>query len=211
MILTCPDCSTRYHVDPASLGAGGRTVRCAHCGNRWTARPPDDTPQVVEFIKPAGPPRRPGGPGERPRDPGARSLVPWLLAALVILVLAGAVIARNEVAQIFPASAAVYQTLGLPVTLRLDLQFENVTSERLEERGLSILVVEGEVVNQADAARSVPPIKISLLDGSGRELQHELFEAEDTRLTPGARTSFSARVVNPVEQARNFSVTFDLE
>lgn len=211
MILTCPDCSTRYHVDPTSLGAGGRTVRCAHCGNRWTARPPDDTPQVVDFVKPASPPRRPGPPSERPKEPASRSLVPWLLAALVILVLAGAVIGRNEIAQLFPASAAVYQTLGLPVTLRLDLQFENVTSKRLEERGLTILVVEGEVVNLAGAARSVPPIKITLLDDGGRQLQHELFEADDPRLGPGARTSFSARVVNPTERARNFSVTFDLE
>lgn len=210
MILTCPDCSTRYHVDPTSLSAGGRKVRCANCGHRWSARPPEDAPQVVDLAVAADAPRRPGAVIGADQDRGSRNLIAWLALVLVVLVLAGAVIGRNEIAQVLPASAGVYQTLGLPVTLRLDLKLENVTSERLEERGLSILVVQGEIVNRAGAARDVPPIKVTLLDDSGRQLQHELFEADDARLAPDQRTSFSARLVNPTEQARNFSVTFDL-
>lgn len=212
MILTCPDCSTRYHVDSASLGARGRAVRCANCGSRWTARPPDDTPHLVEFV-PADPPkphRRPGGRIEAPPASGSNSLVGWLVAMLVVLLAAGAVIGRNEIVATFPASAGVYQTLGLPVTMNLDLQFENVTSERISERGISILVVEGEVVNRSDQVRAVPPVRITLLDDGGRQLQHELFQAGQTRLEPEARTTFTARVVNPTEQARNFSITFNL-
>ncbi|HEX6145049.1 MAG TPA: DUF3426 domain-containing protein [Geminicoccaceae bacterium] len=212
MILTCPDCSTRYHVDTASLGPQGRAVRCANCGSRWTARPPDDTPHVVGFLPATSPKphRRPGSRADAPPAAGSNSLVGWLLAMLVVLVAAGAVIGRNEIVAAFPASAGVYQKLGLPVTMKLDLQFENVTSERISERGISILVVEGEVVNRSDQVREVPPVRITLLDDGGRQLQHELFEAEDTRLEPDARTAFTARVVNPTEQARNFSITFNL-
>ncbi len=38
MILTCPECASRYFVDDSKVGAAGRVVRCAACGNRWTAR-----------------------------------------------------------------------------------------------------------------------------------------------------------------------------
>jgi hypothetical protein len=48
------------------------------------------------------------------------------------------------------------------------------------------------------------------LDSRGRELQEELFQAKEQHLEPGAKTSFSGRVVNPAERARNFSISFEL-
>jgi predicted Zn finger-like uncharacterized protein len=216
MILTCPQCSTRYHVDPTSLGAPGRMVRCASCGNRWRATPPADTPRVVEFqpAAPAGAAPRMWPVVASPEPTGGRgsaSLVAWLLGVLVILLVACAVIGRNEIVAGFPASAAIYQKLGLPVTLQLGLQFEGVVSRRVEEGGIAVLVVEGSIVNVTDLSRPVPAVSITLLDGSGRELQQELFQALESELAGGAKTSFSARLVNPAEQARNFSVTFAVD
>ena len=42
MIVTCPACATRFLVDPAALGPGGRTVRCARCAETWFQAPPPD-------------------------------------------------------------------------------------------------------------------------------------------------------------------------
>ncbi|WP_419317393.1 DUF3426 domain-containing protein [Caulobacter sp. ErkDOM-E] len=43
MILTCPECASRYFVDDSKVGAAGRVVRCASCGHRWTARNEEST------------------------------------------------------------------------------------------------------------------------------------------------------------------------
>ena len=39
MQITCPNCSTSYQVTAASIGAAGRSVRCARCKNKWFVSP----------------------------------------------------------------------------------------------------------------------------------------------------------------------------
>jgi predicted Zn finger-like uncharacterized protein len=214
MILTCPECSTRYHVDPASVGASGRTVRCATCSHRWLAEPPADAPKTIELgpAAPAAMPRMsPVVTPDQARGRGSASLAGWLVGVLVVLVVASAVIGRNEIVAGFPASTAVYQKLGLSVTPQLGLHFEGVVSKRLKEGGVAVLVVEGAIVNLSEQQRPVPPIRVTLLDGGGRRLQQELFRAKETQLDAGGKTRFSGRLVNPAEQARNFSVTFEVD
>ena len=46
MLIICPSCSTSYTIEPGSLGAAGRTVRCVRCKNTWFA---DATSAVPEM------------------------------------------------------------------------------------------------------------------------------------------------------------------
>jgi predicted Zn finger-like uncharacterized protein len=43
MHIICPHCTTSYAIDLATLGAGGRTVRCSRCKEVWLAKPEDAT------------------------------------------------------------------------------------------------------------------------------------------------------------------------
>jgi predicted Zn finger-like uncharacterized protein len=58
MHIVCPHCATSYAVDPASLGAAGRTVRCSRCKETWLARPEDviepaTAPAMAEAGRPS--------------------------------------------------------------------------------------------------------------------------------------------------------------
>ena len=42
MILTCPDCATKFTIKPEAIGSNGRTVRCSQCEATWfVAADPD--------------------------------------------------------------------------------------------------------------------------------------------------------------------------
>ncbi|MGI9509168.1 MAG: zinc-ribbon domain-containing protein [Geminicoccaceae bacterium] len=220
MILTCPNCSSRYHVDAAAFQHKARKVRCASCGHRWKAQPPVDEPQPadLELAAPAETPkeqvraaaaatavrRRGGEPAKTSSSP-----VGWMLGVgVVVLLLVSAVIGRNGIVGKFPAAAAVYQSVGLTVDQDFGLEFKDVTLDWQREGGAFVLVVEGEIVNLSEANQVIPPVRMAILDSEGRELQHEVFEIGEGELSAGNRVNFSGRLVDPIEQGENFRLTF---
>ncbi|MSP52232.1 MAG: hypothetical protein EXQ91_07565 [Alphaproteobacteria bacterium] len=45
MIITCPNCETRFNIDPAVLQPSGRAVKCMRCAHTWTERPARERPR----------------------------------------------------------------------------------------------------------------------------------------------------------------------
>ena len=54
MILACPECKSRYVVNPTALLPSGRTVRCAKCSHSWFQEKPDDDVKIVPPEQPEG-------------------------------------------------------------------------------------------------------------------------------------------------------------
>lgn len=54
MHIICPHCTTSYAINPATLGAAGRTVRCSRCKETWLARP-EDAIEMAEAMPAATP------------------------------------------------------------------------------------------------------------------------------------------------------------
>jgi len=56
MFIVCPHCTTSYAIDLATLGAAGRSVRCARCKEVWLAHPADavEAPAPMHAMAEAG-------------------------------------------------------------------------------------------------------------------------------------------------------------
>jgi predicted Zn finger-like uncharacterized protein len=59
VILTCPQCSTRYQTDAAKFQPAGRNVRCAKCGHVWHQDAPAPEPDLDSDIIAAEAPPEP--------------------------------------------------------------------------------------------------------------------------------------------------------
>src|SRR5712691_897654 len=150
MIVTCPDCTTRYLVDPRSLGSAGRVVRCAHCGKTWHQTPPEDFPLSLDvpIAEPAPTPAE-TRPQQLPALPQRRGMrwatIGWIV--LLVAVLSGAVavsvVERDEVIAMWPPAERLYKMVGRPTTPTwAGLQLRNTTPVSTTENGVKTLVIE---------------------------------------------------------------------
>ena len=209
MIITCPGCQTRFRLKPASLGDAGRTVRCSSCGERWFVEPFTEAPPhpLGAGRKPDDAPAAEGEPV--PDRAASRSaLALWLLATLVVLLLAAALAGRNEIAARLPAAVPLYQRLGLPVDLPLGVEFRELSSLQRLDEGRKVLVVSGEIANVSGQQRVLPPIRVALLDADREELDFGLFDPPQPELGPGGLARFEVELGEPPSEASNFTVSF---
>ena len=232
MIVVCPQCSTRYLVDPRALGAEGRRVRCAQCSHMWHHKPPAEALAEVETVAPQPAPEpaprvhRAEPQLDRPtldEEPEHRIQLPalaqprrrpWVVVAwLLLLVLVGAaaggaVWERDAVIRTWPPSARLYALFGLAVPQPADVLKVTAQARRDEENGVPRLVVDGEVTNISPDAQSVPKLKVELTDAGNHVVQSWSFDVSAERLLPGASVPFTTSVARPSDAATGMSVTF---
>ena len=72
MIITCPECATRYDVDDERFSSAGRSVRCTACGEAWFVPAPE--PIDVDPIEELTPAKRApqGASDSKPKRRGVR-------------------------------------------------------------------------------------------------------------------------------------------
>ncbi|MBK9081071.1 MAG: zinc-ribbon domain-containing protein [Rhizobiales bacterium] len=219
MLTVCPTCSSAYEVDDAHVARGAQ-VRCSFCHDVWRLEAPRPQARCAPTIDVEAsaarsgpepypfdetPARRASSPPPAPRAVSLaprRALVGLLAAAAVSAALAG----REAVVARAPVAARFYAAIGLPVNLS-GVEFRNVKSVVAEENGARILAVTGEVANLRDRTTPLPPLRVSVHGGDGRQIYVWTAEAPKSKLAAGETTSFRTRLAAPPDKARDVRVT----
>lgn len=234
MILTCPECATRYFVPDDKVGPDGRTVKCSSCGNRWTAH---GEPALELFVD-AHEGATVRGPADAVADEQSVSALPgeelprvfrqkadtdrkvreavttgivWAgMAVALMAMVATAIVFRVHVVQLWPGSAAAYASVGLPVN-RLGLTIENIHAEAALQDGHAALAVRGVIRNVEDRAVAAPALRVTLFNKSRKVVAVKLAAPAEPMIPPGGVRHFVVTLLDPPTTAADLEVAFDLE
>jgi predicted Zn finger-like uncharacterized protein len=129
------------------------------------------------------------------------------LIVLLSALLLGALNWRAGVVRHFPQTASLFAAIGLPVNLR-GLYFENVRSAAEVHDGVTVLVVEGTIVNLTTRTLEVPRLRLSLRNGAGHEVYAWTALPPKGTLGSGNGLPFRARLASPPPEGRDVIVRF---
>jgi len=132
--------------------------------------------------------------------------LPVLIVAMVAVLL-GALNWRATVVRRFPQTASLYAAIGLPVNLR-GLFFQDVKSRSEVENGVTVLVIEGTIVNLTTRTLDVPRLRFALRNVSGHEVYAWSAQPAKPTLGSGNGLPFRARLASPPSDGRDVIVRF---
>ena len=213
MILSCPDCHTRFAIDAAHLAPDGRRVKCGKCAHVWyesMPEPEEDSPIPIE-VTPYDPEEDSRGarrnvPALRQLRSGRGARTAWIVsAALLVAILAVLWFGRGPIALAVPQAEALYASIGIdafpPPGEGLEVEF-NVSAAD------GMLALKGEVINVSNGARDIPELFVVISDADNKTLKSWSFTIDAIRLGPGERASFTSETEEIPATAANVSVLF---
>lgn len=234
MILTCPSCATRYYADDGSIGANGRSVRCAACTHSWFIEPqlvlsdaglpaPDAEPPLtrerVERMRRAAAtanatPLSAAGKfraqqAERQRKDRVRAaIIAWSATGVALAATTTSAVAfREDVARVWPKTASAYAAVGLDVNI-YGLEFVDLQVEHVYDGPEPVLVVRGAVSNLGHDDRPAPVLRFGLRNARSAEIQHVLARMTSPHIPAGGAAPFEIRIENASMDAADLEATF---
>lgn len=220
MIITCPECKTRYMIKSEKLGLDPKSVRCAKCKHQWMVNP---NPLAEENIeKPPLPPMaRLDAPSlqEQQKTLNERirkrnNIFFAFLASFMFVLLISLVIFKQNVVEKYPALTSVYELVGFTIE-ESENQFAGLVIqgvERSEDKAvdMTVLSFNGKVKNTSDIEVPVPDVRVQLFDEDGILLDEWKAQPEHKTLKPGEVTTWSCRFYDPpLNQISQFKTFFE--
>ncbi len=241
MIISCPECSGRFRVDPSALGAGGRRVRCSKCAHTWLQSPPDSEAEpapaadpepttedeiaaadgAIDWDAPAHlddddapvrSQRRSAAVAAAGPTRGWPAVIAWAALVAVVGGLAAALLEFHDtIMDTWPETAKFYDQLDLAQP-GFGLVLAAPRARQTTIEGATALVIEGRIENPTSRQRKVPKmLRLRLLDENRRELQTRTFESPVRRLMPEQSATYRFELKDPAENRDVLFISFAVE
>jgi len=212
MLIVCPSCASEYTIDPAKLGAEGRTVRCAICRDTWfvpgieqaggEADSPQDTAEAVETAPPPAPEVK-----AQPRPRRKRRLVAGfavVAGVLAVLALLSSRPVQTSAAALVRHAAAFAGSVGT----KPKVEFREVTAELIGSEPERVLVVVGEIANSSEGEAQLSPLEFSVRNAADQVLYTWTNAPPRQTLAAGETARFETRLTSPPTDGRQVHVHF---
>lgn len=133
----------------------------------------------------------------------------WAAAAAVVLgLITGGVLFREEIVRKFPVTAGAYETLGLDVNI-VGLEFE-AQRARVASHDPGKVVVSGAVRNIRETEVVSPPIRAVLQDERGVEVASRVVRLDGPPVLPGQVKGFAVVIADPQGKGAKMTTKFIL-
>jgi predicted Zn finger-like uncharacterized protein len=202
MLLTCPQCETKFEAPDELFVPKGKTVRCSICKHSWFQEPektaPKDNSPIENDNKAAQKPLSEEIPKSLKKGPDhsevvmpkvrktiAKSTVTGIIGAcLFFLLLFGMLILlRSPITSFIPAASGFYNLLGMkPQSVASSITLHNIKG-KIEG---DMIIVEGEISNLDTKPAKVPMILIEKIGSGDQVIQTWLVEPPVKKLDGGA-------------------------
>jgi predicted Zn finger-like uncharacterized protein len=218
MQLSCPHCGATYDVPDNAIGPNGRKIRCRACETSWfeparmpaSAALPQTPPPVAPMPAPKPvtvvPAMSEAPSTEREETaPVRRRRGPWLLLALVVLV----VILGGVAATVLMGPDQMASRLGLgDRRVPLGIAITREPDWRMIAGGSQLFAVSGRIWNPTKVEQPVPDIRAELKNAQGKTVYSWTITRPVARLAPGATANFDGAAVDVPASSSKVNVTF---
>lgn len=241
MILTCPQCTTRFVLPAHAIGPDGRNVKCSSCGEIWFEEPDYDelaeaqneaedgdqhdegettSPPVPEFgdipegVKPDADEDFIQPEGEPPKEQKSRSLKTYILSYA-----AAACVFFLILGALMGVKSSILKiwpaSAGLYKIFGVNIAVpgEGLVFDRveIEATGAKVFKISGHVINLTSADQALPHIEANLRDREGKVLETWYIDTPESTVPAEADVKFTQNYHATHAEAHELFLRFALK
>lgn len=226
MLIKCPKCHSVYDVPDTLIPEEGRSLRCAECGEIWSAHKKDalkkkksssgdiqkmfervsketenlfDSPEIktIEKIRVVNVTRY-------------KHTINIILVLIVMACLAAALYyMRYDIVRLVPEAEKLYDKIEISsIPYGSGLEFKDITTKEFTEDNIAKIEISGSIINTGQYQTKIPPVKVDIYDKSGNLLLNTTHYLPFPRLESGYRLLFNIVVTNPTPYGKSIYLTF---